>query len=229
MPLLDHFHPPLTLRRHWNAFHHSWATYISADLNRQLPKGYFAEPNIHFGIEIDVAAFQETNGHARAKGWTPPEPVLTVPFTMAADVVEIKVFASAEGPTLAGAVELVSPANKDRPDNRTAFVSKCAAYLQQGVGLVIVDVVTERHANLHQQLMKRLSISHAWKTKLYAVAYRPILRDEDTNLDMWPAKVRLGQPLPTLPLWLRGDWCARIDLDKTYERTCQEQRVNAES
>ena len=32
-------------------------------------------------------------------------------------------------PQLAGAVELVSPANKDRPASREAFVSKCAAYL----------------------------------------------------------------------------------------------------
>ena len=58
MPLLDHFHPPLNLRRHCNAFHHAWATYISSDLNRALPEGYFAEPNIHFGIEIDVATLE---------------------------------------------------------------------------------------------------------------------------------------------------------------------------
>src|SRR5438477_3195905 len=110
MPLLDHFHPPLNLRRHWNAFHHAWATYISSDLNRILPEGYFAEPNIRFGIEIDVATFDEGNGKLRAlfTDWTPPAPLMTVPFTMIADLVEVKVFAGAEGPTLAGAIELVS-------------------------------------------------------------------------------------------------------------------------
>src|SRR5690242_6754565 len=119
MPLLDHFHPPLNLRRHGNAFHHAWATYISSDLNRVLPEGYFAEPNIQFAIEIDVATFEEANGkpHAADAGWTCPEPVLTVPFTMLTDLVEVRVFSSAEGPTLAGAIELVSPANKDRPDH----------------------------------------------------------------------------------------------------------------
>ena len=57
--LQDHFHPPLSLRRHWHAFHNAWATYIAAALNQQLPAGYFAEPNVQFGIEIDVATFEE--------------------------------------------------------------------------------------------------------------------------------------------------------------------------
>jgi len=59
LPLQDHFHPPLSVRRHWHAFHNAWATYIASDLNTRLPEGYFAEPNVQFGIEIDVAAFEE--------------------------------------------------------------------------------------------------------------------------------------------------------------------------
>ena len=59
MPLLDHFHPPLSERRHWHSFHNSWATYLSSQLNTLLPAGYFAEANVQFGVEIDVAAFQE--------------------------------------------------------------------------------------------------------------------------------------------------------------------------
>ena len=59
MALHDHFHPPLSVRRHWHAFHNAWATYLASDLNRQLPEGYFAEANVQFGIEIDVAAFDE--------------------------------------------------------------------------------------------------------------------------------------------------------------------------
>ncbi len=58
MPLLDHFHPPLSERRHWHAFPNSWATYLSSQLNALLPEGYFAEANVQFGVEIDVAAFE---------------------------------------------------------------------------------------------------------------------------------------------------------------------------
>ena len=55
MPALhDHFRPPLSLHRHWHAFHSAWCTYLASHLNEQLPEGYFAEPNVQFGIEIDV-------------------------------------------------------------------------------------------------------------------------------------------------------------------------------
>ena len=36
---------------------------------------------------------------------------------------------------------------------------------------------------------------------------------------------RRHQPLPTLPLWLRGGLCLPVELEATYTRTCVEQRV----
>src|SRR4051794_13873136 len=112
MRLLDHFRPPLSLRRHWHAFHNAWATYIASDLNARLPEGYFAEPNVQSGVEIDVAAFEESGSPdgGRVAPWTPPAPSLTIPFTVVTDSVEVLVFESTAGPVLAGAIELVSPA-----------------------------------------------------------------------------------------------------------------------
>ena len=52
------------------------------------------------------------------------------------------------------AIELVSPGNKDRPEARRAFAAKCAGYLTAGVGLVVVDIVTDRLANLHNELIE---------------------------------------------------------------------------
>ena len=80
MPLLDHFHPPLSERRHWHSFHNSWATYISSQLNALLPEGYFAEANVQYGIEIDVAAFEEAAVGVPAAGWTAPPPQTSVPL-----------------------------------------------------------------------------------------------------------------------------------------------------
>jgi hypothetical protein len=71
MPLLDHFHPPLSDRRHWYAFHNSWATYISSQLNAMLPEGYFAEANVQFGVEIDVAAFEDRLATPPEGAWNP--------------------------------------------------------------------------------------------------------------------------------------------------------------
>ena len=48
MALRDHFHAPLSIRRHWHSFHNAWATAIAIDLNTHLPEGYFAEPNVQF-------------------------------------------------------------------------------------------------------------------------------------------------------------------------------------
>src|SRR5947209_4783780 len=157
MPLLDHFHPPLSERRQWHSFHHAWAAIIAFDLNRQLPEGYFADPHVQFGIEIDVGAFEEEKTAGGAPGWTPPAPTMTLPMTLLTDVVEIAVYNSEAGPVLIGAIELVSPANKDRPATRDAFVSKCASYLQQAIGLIAVDLVTNRQADLHGELVQRIT------------------------------------------------------------------------
>ena len=247
MVLQDHFRPPLSIRRHWHAFHNAWATYISSDLNQRLPEGYFAELNVQFGIEIDVAAFEEADlgssydatpradSTSETKGlsaaWTAPAPTQTIPISILSDVVEVLVFGREAGPTLAGAIELVSPANKDRPTHRDAFITKCASYLQQGVGLIIVDVVTGRQANLHDELLARLGSPGivSLDADLYAVAYRPVSRADQTSLDIWQEPLAVGQRLPTLPLWLRGGLAVPVDFDATYERTCREQRIIGES
>ena len=76
MPLLDHFRPPLSDRRHSRSFHNSWATYLSSQLNSLLPPGYFAEANVRFGIEIDVATFEEPRSNTPGLNWNPPPPDL---------------------------------------------------------------------------------------------------------------------------------------------------------
>ncbi len=230
MPLLDHFRPPLDSRRNWHAFHNAWATFIASDFNARLPEGYFAEPNVQFGIEIDVAAFGEAGpapGERPGEGWTPPAPLATIPLAIMTDSVEVAIFASEGGPVLAGALELVSPANKDRRADRDAFTSKCAAYLQAGVGVVVVDVVTDRGGDLHAELMARLFAPGAASSggPLYAAAYRPVGREGQVELDIWREALALGGPLPVLPLWLKGGLCLPVDLGATYDRTRRELRM----
>jgi hypothetical protein len=104
MTLRDHFRPPLSTCRHWHAFHNAWATYLASNLNQRLPAGYFAEPNVQFGIEIDVAAFEDDWDEGQLAGpvatWTPIAPTKTIPFQIAADTAEVTIFSSREGPIL---------------------------------------------------------------------------------------------------------------------------------
>ena len=48
-----------------------------------------------------------------------------------ADEYEVRVYDVERGRRLVAAVEIVSPANKDRPESRAQFVAKCAALLRQ--------------------------------------------------------------------------------------------------
>ena len=230
MPLRDHFHPPLSVQRHWHGFHNAWATFIAADLNQRLPPGYFAEPNVQFGIEIDVATFQEPLTDIQPLGpiatWTAPAPVLSVPFVLTSDVVEVEIFSDSGGPTLTAAIELVSPANKDRPAHRAAFVAKCETYLRQGISLIIVDIVGGRNANLHNDLLRKLTLSVSpLAANLHAVAYRVLQVRGVPQLDIWPETLTLGRSLPTLPLWLQNQVSVPVDLNLTYEQTCASQRI----
>jgi hypothetical protein len=133
------------------------------------------------------------------------------------------------GPHLVGAIELVSPGNKDRPETRQAFVAKCAAYLQQGIGLVVVDIVTERHANLHNELVLFLKASDQCvfpvAEPLYTTAYRPQRLKRGDQIELWLEALQLAQPLPTMPLGLQWVGVFPLDLEGTYERTCQDSRL----
>jgi hypothetical protein len=242
MPLLDHFHPPLDQRFHWESFHSNWATRLADALAAVLPPEFQVEEHCHLGpgVEIDVASFQENgerpkvpaNGSAThtqtMATWTPPAAQHTMPAVFP-DTFEVRVFSTMGGLTLVGAIELISPGNKDRAAERRAFASKCAGYLQQGVSLVIIDVVTSRHANLHNETLRLMEASPeylmATDANLYAVAYRPVERQGRNEIDIWTSAFAVGDPLPVLPLRLTGDMFVPVDFETTYQEACRRRRM----
>jgi hypothetical protein len=122
----------------------------------------------------------------------------------------------------------VSPGNKDRAEERRAFAAKCVNYVCQGVSLIVVDIVTTLRANLHREVLHLLSASEDALDAdgpLYAVAYRPVSRDGRPELDIWPATLAVGEPLPTLPLRLTGDLFVPVDFDATYSEVCRRRHL----
>jgi hypothetical protein len=238
---LDHFRPPLSQRRHWDSFHAAWAEAMATHLNVSLlPDRYVAEARVQLGgqVEIDVAAFEDgfTDATARddAEGgvavWAPPQAVATAPLDFGdPDVFEVQVLSEEAGPKLVAAVELVSPANKDRPASRRMFAVKCASYLSSGVSVVLVDVVTQRRGNLFAELLGLLGASVASAGQddgdLYAVANRTAPRAEGPLLETWPHVLKIGGALPTVPLWLAADLCLPLDLEATYHTACVARRI----
>jgi hypothetical protein len=240
MPLLDHFHPPLTRRHQWRSFHATWAGSIADILTEQLPAPYYAEELAQEGaIEIDVATREDeavavpvtpgATATVSAPAWAPPAPAWVMPAVFL-DNVEVLVFADDGGPRLVAAIELISPKNKDRSSSRRAFAAKCASYLSQGIGLVIVDTVTNRSGNLHNEIVQLLDNGAQFlmpaETSLYAVAYRPARRQEAEQIDVWPAPLAVGQHLPVLPLALGTTLCWRLDLEAGYTAACQRRHLS---
>lgn len=236
MPLLDHFHPPLFPHRSWESFHSFWSTQLAGRFNMRPKRyGFLAESNIHIGIMVapDVAAFEEdvpsgerSNGGVATEVWAPPQPPVVVPvdFTQL-ETFEIRIYDEERARTLVAVVELVSPGNKDRPENRRAFLDKCASYLREGVFLVIVDVVTSRRHNFHAALMELFqsgeTAMRAIASDLYSVAYRVRLVGKRTQVEAWPAELALGASLPTMPLWLTDSLCIPLELEAGYQTACR--------
>jgi hypothetical protein len=214
-----------------------------------LSRGYESESQVHLGsqIEIDVATHEE-NGAPKVFGsngsyggvatevqtYAPPAPAISGAVAFSdADVFEVRVYKNDGVWKLIAAVELVIPANKDRPSTRRAFATKVASYLQKGVSIVVVDTVTSRLANLHDDLVELLHLKEHFDwhapSGLSAIAYRtmrePDREPEGERLDVWPYQLKLGEPLPTVPLWLSAELAVPLELELTYNTTCQSLRI----
>lgn len=240
MPLLDHFHPPVSQRRSWEGFHGLWAAALVEKLNRDvLGEEYFADMQVHVGsqVEVDIATLEHAadasdRGAATATlapTWAPPATTLILPAVFP-DEIEVQVFSTVTGATLVGAIELVSPGNKDRVETRRAFAAKCVAYLTRGIGLIVVDIVTNRLANLHNEVIALLGQEEERfllpsSAATYAVAYRPSRQPAGDQIEIWPEALALGEPLPVLPLALRNAGVVPVELEETYQEACHRSRL----
>jgi hypothetical protein len=206
-----------------------WAGKVASAINRRLPEGWFAAPTVHWDIEIDVAAFEQGGRNQAAErggeSFAVPELNRTIAFAFTTDVVEVQVYRDVGELILAGAIEFISPENKDRPENREAFVAKCEALLRDEVGLVILDVVTSRRANLHADLMERLGEAAETDDELYLAAYRPLTGPAGPALSMWYRPLRLGAEIPAALLFLKDGPLLEVPLEETYRETCTDLKI----
>jgi Protein of unknown function (DUF4058) len=245
MPLRDHFRPPLDLRHSWDELHGGWPMMIVVGLSRILPRRYSAAPSVHLSssIEVDVGYFEGDEADSSASGgtgnggggvatalWAPPRPTLAVPTDLPdQDEYEVRVYDDKHGRRLVAAVEIVSPANKDRPEHRRAFVAKCAALLQKHVCVAIIDLVTTRTSNLYGDLLDLFGLTDPFLADgpppLYAVSCRWARTKDTWLLETWAHPLVLGQPLPTLPLWLAENLAVPLELEPSYEETCRILRI----
>ncbi|HEX4610170.1 MAG TPA: DUF4058 family protein [Urbifossiella sp.] len=231
MPLHD-----WTDRPGWEGLHIFWMTEIARALRSELPPGYRAvigsSPLVAVGavpVKPDVAV---TNGTAAYPLTNPtssapaPEPDVEVAVAMLEEDTSVQV---EQDGRLVAVVELVSPRNKDRPTAREQYAARYLGYLRGGVHVLLADVHRRPigfsfpqliAASLGQQLPATAAPS--------AVSYRvgAPAATGGRMLGVWQHPLALGQPLPTLPLALRGETFVMIDLESTYSRAAADSYVS---
>jgi hypothetical protein len=231
MPLLDHFHEPIDPRVGWESFHHRWANAIADHLDTILPPRFFARVEVHLGNEVATDVSEEEfiarpglngAGGTAVATFTAPPPTFVLPAVFPPEAA-IEVRSADPAARLLAVIELVSPANKRGPNARRAFVAKASAFLQHGIGLVIVDPVTERHSNLHNELSLEVTGTSDYDfvgdAIIYAAGYRPTATETTSGVEAWLHPLAVGARLPTIPLFLRGHGLIALDLEATYTET----------
>jgi len=232
MPIVDHFKGEVSKTRSWSSFHYLWAGLIAGELNRVLPEGLIAEPNVYKGaVEVDVKVDEFTVRERAGKKvmYQIPMPSAVI-NAINLEVGEVRIVDLNNARKTVGVVEIISPANKDRGQHQNAFLAKCYSFIAYGASLVIVDIVTTRSFNFHNALMRKFQsrrgqIKRDEIRKLYCSAYRYVLDEENPAIEVWTYPLQVGDFLPDMPLFISQKVAVPVKLEQAYMRTCQELKI----
>ena len=239
MPLRDHFRPPVSKQASWEGFHGMWPASIVQQLRKRLPPGYVAEPRVHLGtlMEIDVGALESHETPAprqpTAVAARPTPPGRRLPRCRPLRPIRpMNTSTKSAFSTWSGNERWSRPSNLsarptriDRSRVRPSSPS-VPPYSARGSRVSIVDLVTVRRFNLYAQLME--FVGHPDRTMsneeppIYAASCRWVTKGTRARLEAWSHTLVVGQPLPTLPLWLREDLVMALDLEPSYEQACSD-------
>jgi hypothetical protein len=226
-------------------FHNRWITHLTDSLNSGvLPDGYFARSEQHYGLPIaDLLALHE-HGPNGGQG----EPLSSAPRSGGLAVVDappkvrvrkvlhpvrrtrsktVAVRRVNDGRIVA-VIEVVSPGNKDGRVHTKGFVAKLAQTLHAGVHLMVLDLLPPNPASpdgLHMMLTNDFGIpatgdedEDGLQPDGYPIAllsYEADLPDIGAYLEY----LRVGEPLPDMPLFLTPGHYINVPLGATYETT----------
>ena len=230
MPLHD-----WTDERGWDSVHPLWLTYLLEWIQPRLPEGYKA-----FLGGVPALTVASGNGKpdvsVRQWGQVPPaqsatagagvlEPDLETSVAIRLDP-QLAVHVDFHGQLIA-AIEIVSPRNKDRADAKETYTSRYLGYLRLGVHLMLVDVLPRpRGFSFSDAITSALGMELPPLPPPFAAVYRvgevvPVGEDMGSLVGLWRRPLRVGQPLPTLPLPLSVHRAIMIDLEETYQRAAK--------
>jgi hypothetical protein len=232
----------------WESFHARLISDLQEAINAALPPDYYAVTEMSLQISKlplsddpfrrsrtrpDISIFQET---ARAStpsalSATATPPVATFPLDVLVDdeletVMAVLVYAVEAGDLpglLVTRVEVLSPANKPPGSDYRNYLRKRTQTLRAGTQLVEIDLIHEQRAVI-------ADIPNYATGELNAYPYVitisfPHQVGQAGSTDFYGAGVL--DPLPTIPIPLKGQDVVVIDMNSVYETAYQRMRLGS--
>jgi hypothetical protein len=214
-------------------FHVLWLSTITNRLNAGvLPAGYFAmAEQIIGGPEPDVVTLKLSGGASPpgsaggAIALAEPKPKPSARFVMTADGESYarkanRIVVRHELGDVLAVIEIVSPGNKISRHAIRSLVDKSVELLFQGISLLIVDPLppTPRDPQgLHPLIWGEVTdqpFELPADQPLTIAAYQA-----EPIKTAYVEPIAVGQPLPTMPLFLQGEYYVDLPLEQTYQQT----------
>lgn len=214
-------------------FHGSWIFVLKRELNGGiLPEGFYAMSEQVAGeTGPDVLALERTdtlpkehasgsNG-ATAVADFPPKVSFTVSlseeeiYTLKRRTLAIR---HVSGDRVVAYIEILSPGNKQGQAALDRVLDKALSVLKHGCHLLIVDLFPPSNLDpegIHGALWSQLA-----RTDWRQPADKPLTLAAYTGGIMpraYVEPVRVGDPLPSMPLFLQEDWYVEVPLEQTYQ------------
>jgi hypothetical protein len=212
-------------------FHSAWVIHLKETLNGGLlPEGYYALAEQHAGqILTDVLTLQFGEGDPLGPAETGPVAVADAPPRVSRKLVagpnatyratrRTVAIRHVSNHRLVALIEIISPANKDRPSSVREFVEKAHAALRHGCHLLVIDLFSP---GLHDP---QGMLGAIWETFDLAddlpSADKPLVLAGCVALPLPEAyleMVAVGDVLPDMPLFLQPNWYINTPLEATYQ------------
>ncbi|MBV9126067.1 MAG: DUF4058 family protein [Planctomycetes bacterium] len=208
-------------------FHQGWTIALRDALNAgRLPEGYFAMAEQVVGrpeadivtLDIDTDAGLPGDGSGVATAVQPQ-----TMFVLAAE--EERYARQANQVAIhhglghvVAVIEIISPGNKNSRHALRSFVDKAVELIRQGVNLLVVDLFPPGsrdpqgiHSVIWDEITDQPFTLPAGKP-LTLAAYQAL----PTKM-AYVEPVAVGDSLPAMPLFLRGEWHVKTPLEETYQ------------
>lgn len=218
----------------FHSFHTVWIGAMNNALNEGiLPEGYYALAEQHAGRAI--ADILKLHAPPAKQPSFPPSPATggtavaeAPPRVRRKMTIESAALAHrrtlairhVSGHRLVALLEIVSPANKDRPRHVEEFVDKAESALSAGVHLLLVDLFRpgpHDPEGMHGAVLTRLEDTH----EPYDLpADEPLTLASyvaDVPIDVYVEHLAVGAALPVMPLFLAPDRYVNVPFEDTYQ------------